>query len=235
MLLSFLGDLIPHGSLHRIDDLAFADLAAYLLEDDLTFANLESPLHPGRAPSGFPSFNAPPSFAEAAVKGGVDLFALANNHILDQGSEGMAETEGALRRLAREHPQLRWSGLEGWAEGIPQPERLLLKGYRIGFLSVTQFLNSWSEEPDPASSAAWTNDGYIYRVHLQANRETGELTYRTLELVPVTTAPSKAPGGRKVTTFPRAIAEAESERWASFYRRREEILREAARPEAGSP
>ena len=270
ILLSFLGDLIPHGSLHRIEEGAFADLAPYLREDDLTFANLETPLHTGRPPSGFPSFNAPPSFAEAAVKGGVEVFGLANNHTLDQGPEGVAETAGAFRRLARKHPALRWSGLEGWGAGMPEPEVLLVRGHRIGFLSVTQFLNAWPEEPyDMVNLLDGSNldrflqrlpeltgsvDFFVLGYHGNALEEyrlkpapekerlMAELIEAGVDLVwghhphvPQTPRIVRGPGGRKVTTFPRAVAEAWSERWSSFYRQRERILRHAARWEISDP
>ncbi len=141
--LTFLGDFIPHGTLQGVDRRAFQDLERFLLGDDLTFLNLETPIHPGAPPEGFPDFNAHPRFLLAAVEGGVEVVSVANNHILDQGIEGVEQTRGVLFDMEREQESFYHSGLKGWEEGALKPTVLEIDGYRIGYLSVTQFLNHW--------------------------------------------------------------------------------------------
>jgi hypothetical protein len=81
-----------------------APLAA-LLQGDVRFVNLEGPitatgsesgLGADGAPEGPLRFNAPPGVARW-LKGRVDVVSLANNHALDQGESGLAETVEHLR------------------------------------------------------------------------------------------------------------------------------------------
>jgi poly-gamma-glutamate capsule biosynthesis protein CapA/YwtB (metallophosphatase superfamily) len=78
---------------------------ATLLQGDVRFLNLEGPLtasghESGLAedgtPVGQPRFNAPPGVARW-LQGRVDVVSLANNHALDQGAPGLAETVEHLR------------------------------------------------------------------------------------------------------------------------------------------
>lgn len=65
---------------------------------DLTAANLESPLtsHPRAALAGF-DLRAPPESVRALSRSGVSLVSLANNHTLDGGQPGLAQTLDVLR------------------------------------------------------------------------------------------------------------------------------------------
>lgn len=76
-----------------------------LLQGDVRFVNLEGPItksghESGMAADGTPTgplrFNAPPAAAKW-LKGRVDVVSLANNHALDQGEQGLAETVSLLR------------------------------------------------------------------------------------------------------------------------------------------
>jgi poly-gamma-glutamate synthesis protein (capsule biosynthesis protein) len=76
-----------------------------LLQGDVRFVNLEGPVtksgrESGLAADGTPTgplrFNAPPAAAKW-LKGRVDAVSLANNHALDQGEQGLAETVALLR------------------------------------------------------------------------------------------------------------------------------------------
>jgi poly-gamma-glutamate synthesis protein (capsule biosynthesis protein) len=69
-----------------------------LLDGDVRFANLEGPLTARGAEEGLDGaarFAAPPSLARA-LAGRLDVVSLANNHALDQGEAGRADTERAL-------------------------------------------------------------------------------------------------------------------------------------------
>lgn len=78
---------------------------ATLLQGDVRFVNLEGPLTVSGRESGLTSegkpqgplkFNAPPTMARW-LQGKVDGVSLANNHALDQGESGLAETVVHLR------------------------------------------------------------------------------------------------------------------------------------------
>ena len=112
------------------------------LSDDLTFANLELPLDPSRPASGYPYFNGTPAYLAAAVDAGVDLFSLANNHAFDGGEEGIFQTIRTLERARlRSGRPFAYSGTRGNPHAPFRAETLVVKGVRIGFVAVTQFLN----------------------------------------------------------------------------------------------
>jgi len=70
-----------------------------LKESDLTIANLEFPINPLKGPSGFPHFNGTTEFFERAVLPlHPDILNVANNHCLDQGTEGLYTTMELLKR-----------------------------------------------------------------------------------------------------------------------------------------
>ncbi len=77
---------------------ALEALVPFTARADLTAANLESPLtsHPRAAPAGF-DLRAPPESVRALIRSGVTLVSLANNHILDGGQPGLAQTLDVLR------------------------------------------------------------------------------------------------------------------------------------------
>lgn len=78
---------------------AFAALAPRLTGADLAFANLESPLAAGTATTASPAYDlhAPPDALAALRAGGFDLVSLANNHALDGGTTGLAQTRAVLQ------------------------------------------------------------------------------------------------------------------------------------------
>ena len=75
---------------------AFAQVAPVLRRADLAFANLESPLTTAPQVTTGHDLRASPEAAAALSAPGFDLVSLANNHALDAGETGLAETERAL-------------------------------------------------------------------------------------------------------------------------------------------
>ena len=76
----------------------YRDVETLLRDDDLTFANLEFPVDPGRPYGDFPRFNGTPAYLQAAVDAGIDAFSLANNHAFDGAEEGVLQTLRSLDR-----------------------------------------------------------------------------------------------------------------------------------------
>jgi len=112
---------------------------------DLTFANMEFPLDPSRPPYGYPSFNGTPAYLAAAVDSGISLFSLANNHAFDGGEEGIFQTIRALEKARVQSARpFAYSGTRGNLHRPFRAETLIVKGIRVGFIAVAQFLN----EPD---------------------------------------------------------------------------------------
>jgi poly-gamma-glutamate capsule biosynthesis protein CapA/YwtB (metallophosphatase superfamily) len=75
---------------------AFARVRPWLAQADLAFANLESPLT--TAPHGGSGYDlrAPPEAVAALDVAGFDIVSLANNHALDAGAVGLAQTLSVL-------------------------------------------------------------------------------------------------------------------------------------------
>lgn len=77
----------------------FRKVSTLLSEADLTLVNLESPFRSGCKPTdGGMIFCADPRSVEGLVTAGVDIVNLANNHINNQGKEGIDETIDVLNK-----------------------------------------------------------------------------------------------------------------------------------------
>lgn len=75
----------------------FANTVQYFEDDDFTFANLECALTTSTsADSKNFCFRADPSYAKIMSSGSVEFVTLGNNHVLDYGEEGYADTKAAL-------------------------------------------------------------------------------------------------------------------------------------------
>ncbi|MDZ4178022.1 MAG: CapA family protein, partial [Coriobacteriia bacterium] len=92
------GDLMTHGpqitSAKTADGYdftsCFAPVASRVAAADLAIGNLETVLGGvERGYTGYPTFNAPDSYAEALVAAGFDVLTHANNHSLDRGASGL--------------------------------------------------------------------------------------------------------------------------------------------------
>ncbi len=81
------------------DDYAypFAQTAEFFLEDDFTFANLECVLsdHTQASDKNF-VFRADPAYVNILTEGNVEFVTLGNNHVLDFGEQGYADTKATL-------------------------------------------------------------------------------------------------------------------------------------------
>ncbi|NBF39715.1 MAG: CapA family protein [Spirochaetes bacterium] len=142
LLLTFLGDIMAHTVNFSMADYAriYEDVRDELRSDDLTFANLETPVLASRPYETYPRFNVRPEYARAAADAGVDVLSVANNHVTDWGADGVAETRSAMGLLAASHG-LASNGTRRNAGAELEVTELHAGGRRIGFVAVTQALN----------------------------------------------------------------------------------------------
>ncbi len=127
----------------------FREIAPVLRAADLGFANLETPLLSAQKAAKESQFSAPAEAAELLATAGFGLLNLANNHILDFGTEGLAETRRALEA----------GGVRSLGAGSdPAAARRLqvtdLGGLRLGWLGCARTL----EPQPPTGDVFWEYD-----------------------------------------------------------------------------
>jgi hypothetical protein len=146
--LTFAGDIMHHDLIAAMDnyDLLYDSVRETLSQDDLSFANIEFPVDPSRPPSGFPQFNGTIEYVSAAIRGGLDVFSLANNHSFDWGAQALNQTREIFDTLARQHGVYH-SGLRAGRDRPIELTVIRVDRWRIGFVAVTTFSNVWGAEP----------------------------------------------------------------------------------------
>jgi len=110
-----------------------------LRDSDLVFGNLELPLSSRGTPHptkrlGYPAFRADPAAVEGLLAAGFNVLNLANNHILDYGTEALLDTIEVLRANGM-HP----IGAGRDMGEARTPVFLQVKGVKIAFLAYCDF------------------------------------------------------------------------------------------------
>jgi len=130
----------------------FELVADTLRQADVTFANLESPLTEGGEPE--PKdfvFQGPPEAARGLAEAGIDIVSVANNHALDYGLWGLAETRAAL-----ESAGVAYVGV-GDSEAVARSPRIIERnGLRLAFLAYVNTPRDSVSGFDVAGTAATT-------------------------------------------------------------------------------
>jgi hypothetical protein len=147
------GDVIPHEPVRAAAEAAGGGAEGWgtLLTSvsdvfegaDFGFVNLETPIAPAHSKGSKPfMFDGPVALPEALKANGIKIVSFANNHVMDQGWAGFAES--------REH--LRESGLQFVGSGDTsaqtwQPLVVEANGIKVGWLGMTRWLNG-NRNPD---------------------------------------------------------------------------------------
>jgi len=103
LVIAAVGDVMMPASIQAVAtrkkrgyDFLFENIAQDLQAADITFANLETPVDHKAVFSGYPKFNSRPALLAALRKAGVRIVSVANNHIMDAGTEGLKRTLGNI-------------------------------------------------------------------------------------------------------------------------------------------
>src|SRR5579862_7879721 len=121
---------------------AFGPIASVLKSADFTMVNLETSVTSRGTPQ--PKtyhFRAAPAAFTALRDGGVDLVTMANNHVLDYGQVGLADTLAAARAARFPYVGIGTDAAAAWA-----PYVTTVKGMRIAIIGVSQvadLASSW--------------------------------------------------------------------------------------------
>ena len=143
--LAFAGDVNFAGRTRRLlgnPATAFGPITAVLRAADFTAVNLETAITGGGTPQ--PKtyhFRAPATAFTALRDAGVDLVTMANNHVLDYGRAGLADTLAAARAARFPYVGIGVSAAAAWA-----PYLTTIKGVKIaviGVSQVTELASSW--------------------------------------------------------------------------------------------
>src|SRR5579863_7788793 len=125
---------------------AFGPVAAVLKAADFTAVNLETAVTSGGTPQ--PKtyhFRTVPAAFTALRDAGVDLVTMANNHVLDYGQAGLADTLAAARAARFPYVGIGTNADAAWA-----PYVTTVKGMRIAVVGVSQvaeLASSWVATP----------------------------------------------------------------------------------------
>lgn len=160
LLLSFTGDIMAHNVNFNMEDYSaiYAGVQDLFQNDDLSFANLEFPVYEDKPMSTFPMFNVHPPYVEAAINAGLDTFSMANNHSTDKGPDGVIATYSVMEQYGKNNG-IAFSGIRKDPNLPYEPVLIEKNGWRIGFLAVTQWLNTY-----------WGGD-YAHYLHYQEEED----------------------------------------------------------------
>ncbi|MGW7160570.1 CapA family protein [Paenibacillus taichungensis] len=155
--INFVGDIQFSGKVAELldkngYDYPFAKLGNLFKEDDLTIGNLETPVTLGGTGAANKTYvyKSSPKALEAMASAGFDAVNLANNHILDQGVEGLVDTLTYLEQYGIAHTGAGMNRDEAYA-----PAYLERKGMKIALLGFSRVVpeTSWKAEGNRAGVA----------------------------------------------------------------------------------
>jgi hypothetical protein len=143
--LAFGGDVNFAGRTRRLlgdPATAFGPVTAVLRSADFAAVNLETAVtgHGTPQPKTY-HFRAPASAFTALRAAGIDLVTMANNHVLDYGTTGLADTIAAARAARFPYVGIGVNAAAAWA-----PYLITVKGVRIAVIGVSQvaeLASSW--------------------------------------------------------------------------------------------
>lgn len=140
-------------------DYPFEHVASLLQDADIAFGNLEGPLTESGVPEGDKQyvFRSPPAKVVPALKrAGFDILSLANNHSLDYGPQGLADTEAALRAHG-----IAAVGAGADGRAARAPAILEVRGKRFGFLAYSLTLPENFFATDTRPGTAFGNEEHV--------------------------------------------------------------------------
>lgn len=115
-------------------DYLFRDIVPYLNDTDIAVGNMEFPVAPPYTSKPW-IFNSPPGVLRAMKRAGFTTMHLGNNHILDQGEEGLHATLRELKTAGLDYTGIRdkHAKYTGVIKNV--------NGIRIGLLGYTAVMN----------------------------------------------------------------------------------------------
>jgi len=160
LIISAVGDIMLDASSRPVMDqmgydYPYAQVRKYFDGSQIVFGNLEGPLTTRGTPDGDKKFvfHSPPEKVTAALKNaGFNVVSLANNHTLDYGADGLAQTVEALDAAGIQH-----AGAGADIMAARQPALLQAGGHKIAILaySITLPENFYAGVHRPGTAFAY--------------------------------------------------------------------------------
>lgn len=159
VLISFAGDTLFSGKVEAKlkqegYDYPYRYVKELFLEDDLTVLNLETPVTEGGTPDEEKTFvfKSSPKALPEMLKAGVEAVNLANNHILDQGVEGLLDTLRHLSEAGVLHVGAGKNSKEAFA-----PVYVERNGIRIALCGFSRVIpkSEWAAGKGPGVAATY--------------------------------------------------------------------------------
>ncbi|AJY73392.1 CapA family protein [Paenibacillus beijingensis] len=148
--LAFVGDIMMGSSVEKLMrqkglEYPFEGALSYLQGPDLTAGNLENPITKRGVPAQNKSFvfKGSPDLLPPLKQAGFDVVTLANNHTLDQGTEGLFDTMKYLDEAGIPHVGGGHNDTEAFA-----PEYLETKGVKVAYIGVSRVVPETSWKAD---------------------------------------------------------------------------------------
>lgn len=149
------GDVIPHPAVRAAAVAAgpgaagwaalLAPVSDVFQNADFGFVNMETPVAPQHTHGTRPFlFDAPIDLIIGLQQSGIKIVSFANNHVMDQGFAGFAETRQHLREQG-----MLFAGSGDTEATSWQPVIVEKNGIKVGFLGMTRWLNGGSNPSDP--------------------------------------------------------------------------------------
>lgn len=147
LTLLFAGDIMAHRPNYSMKNYSkiWNDIKPLVSGADFSFANIEAPVNKNLPFSPYPDFNMQPSYPEAAIDAGFNVFSLVNNHTNDKGLEGIKETRKWAEKIEEDskHSErpVYFCGINK-SPGEKISYKIIRKGnWKILFVAVTEILN----------------------------------------------------------------------------------------------
>ncbi len=150
------GDVIPHEPVRAAAAAGgdgvqgwtalFSDVSDVFHRADFGFVNMETPVAPAHSHGSKPfMFDAPVALIDALKASGIKLVSFANNHVMDQGWPGFAETREHLKAEG-----MLFAGSGDTAADTWKPTIVEANDIKVGWLGMTRWLNG-NRNPDKDS------------------------------------------------------------------------------------
>lgn len=145
--LTFVGDIMMSGNVEKTllansYDYPYKHVSSLFLQDDITIANLETPVTATGVPAQNKTYvyKSSPLAVPAMKKAGIDVVNLANNHSMDQGVPGLLDTFVAL-----DDNQIEYVGAGKDASRAYAPVFIEKNGIKIAILGFSRVIpeTSW--------------------------------------------------------------------------------------------